>query len=193
MRIGCIVEGHGDEQAIPILLRRFAAERCDPPRPLEPPSMLRISRNKVTKPGELERSVELMARKLGGRGAILVLLDADKDLPCQLAPALLTRARAARPDMAISVVLANHEFEAWFLAALESLAGCRGVPADVEAVDAPEGNRGAKEQLGVRMGRRYSETLDQPAFTARFDLEAARRAPSFDKCYREIMRLLAMA
>ena len=39
-------------------------------------------------------------------------------------------------------------------------------------------------------GRNYIETLDQPALAARFDLDLARRADSFDKCYREIIRLL---
>ena len=36
----------------------------------------------------------------------------------------------------------------------------------------------------------YSETYDQPALTALFDLEQARQADSFDKCYRDIVRLL---
>ncbi len=193
MKIGCIVEGHGEEQAVPVLLRRFAAERFDPPRGIEAPAMLRVSKDKLKKPGELERSVELMARRLGGRGSILVLLDADDDPACTLGPALLARARVARPDLAIGVVLANREFEAWFLASLESLAGCRGLPPAPAPVADPERRRDAKGQLGEILGRRYSETLDQPAFTARFDLDMARRAPSFDKCYREIMRLLAGA
>jgi hypothetical protein len=38
---------------------------------------------------------------------------------------------------------------------------------------------------------RYSETLDQPELTRRFDLKAARRAGSFDKCYREIAGIIA--
>ena len=39
-------------------------------------------------------------------------------------------------------------------------------------------------------GQSYSESSDQPALTAIFDMNAARRADSFDKCYREIVRLL---
>jgi hypothetical protein len=39
-------------------------------------------------------------------------------------------------------------------------------------------------------GRSYVETLDQPALAARFDLDLARRADSFDKYFREIIRLL---
>jgi hypothetical protein len=189
MRIGCIVEGHGEEQAVPILLRRFA-ERLDPTKALERPVIVRGSRDKLKKPGELERAVELVARKLGGSGGILVLLDADDDLPCLLGPDLLARARAARPDLAIAVVLAKREYEAWFLAALQSLAGCRGLSASVGIHPNPEGIRDAKGEIGRLLGRRYRETLDQPAFTAQFDLEAAQSSPSFDKCYREIWRLL---
>jgi hypothetical protein len=38
---------------------------------------------------------------------------------------------------------------------------------------------------------KYREVLDQPALTALFDLSAARRADSFDKCFREVERLLS--
>jgi hypothetical protein len=40
--------------------------------------------------------------------------------------------------------------------------------------------------------RRYAETTDQAALTSVFDMQAARRADSFDKCYREIVRLLSV-
>ena len=39
-------------------------------------------------------------------------------------------------------------------------------------------------------GVSYSETDDQPAFTAIFDMAAARRADSFDKCYRDVSKML---
>ena len=38
--------------------------------------------------------------------------------------------------------------------------------------------------------RSDSETVDQPKLTARFDFDQARRTDSFDKCYRDIVRLL---
>lgn len=58
--------------------------------------------------------------------------------------------------------------------------------------DNPETIRGAKEWLRRHMqtGETYSVTRDQPALAALFDLEQARQADSFDKCYREIVRLL---
>ena len=42
-------------------------------------------------------------------------------------------------------------------------------------------------------GRRYRETLHQPALTAVFDVDAARAAPSFDKMWRDVTDLLQFA
>ncbi|RKU20123.1 hypothetical protein C6501_00610 [Candidatus Poribacteria bacterium] len=63
---------------------------------------------------------------------------------------------------------------------------------DIDSPDNPEEIRGAKEWLRHRMqrGKTYSARRDQPALAARFDMEQARQADSFDKCYRDIVRLL---
>lgn len=119
-------------------------------------------------------------------------IDADDDCPRDLAPALLERARTARGDLNTAVVLAKHEYEAWFLAAAHSLRGLYGLPLDLAPPPAPESIRGAKGWLTRHMprGRPYDEVRHQPAFTSRFDLGLAREAPSFDKCFREVVRLL---
>jgi hypothetical protein len=36
---------------------------------------------------------------------------------------------------------------------------------------------------------RYSEVLDQPAFAATMDIDAARQADSFDKFFRDLMTI----
>ena len=59
--------------------------------------------------------------------------------------------------------------------------------------DNPESVRGAKEWLTQRMGRPYRPTLDQEPFARVLDIELARAAPSFDKFYRELSRLLGAA
>jgi hypothetical protein len=123
---------------------------------------------------------------------VLVLVDSDDDCPAELGPGLLERARKARSDVPIGMVLAKREFEAWFLASAESLRGKRGLAQDLTAPSDPETVRDAKGWLSDRMttGRRYRETLDQPALSADFDFVQARAADSFDKCYREIAQLL---
>ncbi|MFL6197548.1 MAG: DUF4276 family protein [Thermoanaerobaculia bacterium] len=191
MKLACIVEGHGEVDAVPILVRRLA-QTMQPGLAIQIEQPLRVPRNRLTKPRELERAVELAGRRVGPKGAVLLILDSDDECPASLAPVLLTRACNARPDLAIGVVLAKREFEAWFLAAADSLRGKRGLGPSLSAPEDPESIRGAKEWLTSHMapGRRYVETLDQPALAATFDLELARRAPSFDKLYREVAALI---
>jgi Domain of unknown function (DUF4276) len=191
LRIASIVEGHGECEAVPILARRIA-QTLDPSLVPTVYPVLRVPASRLVKQGEIERAVELAARKNAGQGGIFILLDCDDGCPAQDGPALLQRAIKARGDMPVAVVYAKREFEAWFLAAAESLRGQRGLPDDLTPPGAPENIRGAKEWLAKRMpgSRGYSEASDQPALAASFDMNAARRADSFDKCFREFVRLL---
>lgn len=187
LHLGCIVEGKGDEEAVPVLLRRIAQEIA-PDLELRIDRPIRVPRSKVVKPQELERYMELLARRLPSPRAFLVLIDADDDCPKQLAADLLARGRKVRPDIAFSVVLAKREFEAWFLAAIESLSSYRGLGDALEAVPDPESIRDAKGRLRHLMvaNRTYSETIDQAAMAQRFDMGMARsRSPSFDKLWRD--------
>lgn len=191
-RIVAIVEGHGEVEAVPILLRRIAALEF-PDLELEVPKPVRTKRQRLLKEGELERTIELAARLGGPEGRILVLLDADDDCPRDLGPCILERATLVRSDRRIGVVLATTEYEAWFLAAASSLAGHRGLAVDLAGPREPEKVQDAKSWLSLRMprGSPYVETLHQPSLTAVFDLEAARqRSPSFDKLWREVVTLL---
>ena len=191
LKIGCIVEGHGEVEAVPALIRRIA-QNLYPELPIIIERPIRAPKNKVVKEGELESRVELAAERIGGQGAIFIILDSDEDCPAELGPALLHRASQARSDLPIAVVIAKNEFEAWFLAAAESLRGRRGLKNDIHPPNDPEAVRDAKGWLDRRMenNESYSETTDQPALAALFDIEQARQADSFDKCYRDIVRLL---
>ena len=184
LRIACIVEGHGDARSIPGIVRRVAhAEGCYQVELLGP---YRVNKGSLVRPEGLERAVERASRALGGDGAVLVVVDADDDLPCQLGPLLTDRARAARGDVAICVVIANREKEAWYLSAARSLRGQRGWPEDATPPPAPEAIRDAKGWIADVTGRSYSETTDQVALAALFGLSEARSASSFDRLYRFI-------
>lgn len=191
LKIGCIVEGQGDVAAVPVLIRRIAAERY-PEMVIDIHQPIRVNRNQIVLPDKLEQEVKLVVQKINGQGAIFIILDSDDDCPAQLGPALLYRASQVRDNLPIAVVLAKREFEAWFLASAESLRGKRGLKSDLQSPNNPEAIRDAKGWLNghIEGNRRYRETRDQPALAAQFDITQARQADSFDKCYRDIVHLL---
>jgi hypothetical protein len=188
MKIVPIVEGHGEVEAVPVLLRRLAAEAgtfVDVGRPIRHP------KGKLVKEAELRRAVAFAAKQTRVGDGILVLIDADADCPAEFGPRLRNWAMAERGDRRIAVVLASREFEAWFLAATRSLVANGKLPDGIAAPAEPEKVGDPKGWLSTAMGRRYSETIDQPAFAAKFDLSAARRCASFDKLVREFEALLS--
>jgi hypothetical protein len=175
-----------------VLLRRIAFE-VDPELFVQVLRPIRQPRGSLVKLGVLERSVELAASRLEGKGGILVLIDADEDCPAKLGPDLLDRCVRARSDVQAAVVLAKREFEAWFLASAESFRGQYGLPGNLNAPDDPEGVQGAKGWISGRMprGSPYSPTRHQAAFCHRLDTARAReRSASFDKLYRDVARLI---
>jgi len=189
-RVIPIVEGHGEVAAVPLLLRRIANTLGIHDAYIGKP--IRCSRHKLLKSGELERAIELAALKSGRDGRVLLLIDADTDCPAELAPSLLARAQQARQDIRMGVVLAKHEFEAWFLGSLESLREEYPIAPGQAPPRPPEEIRGAKEHLGALLGIAYSPSVDQPAMAERFDMGSARNAcPSFDKLWRTVESLLA--
>ena len=189
-KIIAIVEGDGEVEAVPVLIRRSASEVV----PLSPPTILRpirVRRQRILKEGELERYVALAAARVEVGGRILVPLDANGDCPGETGPVILARARAAGSGRPVEAVLAKCEYETWFVAAAESIAGTRGIHPEVSAPPEPESIRGAKEWLDNRMRGSYRPTADQAALTAGFDMEAARhRSASFDKMWRAMVALL---
>lgn len=179
MTIQSIVEGHGDEQALPVLLRRLRDEAevwgVDVGRSIRRP------RARLVDEAGVQQAVRL-ALAQRDCGAVLILFDGDDDCPAELGPTVQAWAAEVAADTPCRVVLAHREYEAWFLAAIESLRGRRGVLIDAEPHPDPERPRGAKEQLEARMqpGASYLETTDQPAFSAVFSLpDAYRRSRSF--------------
>lgn len=188
---GVVVEGHGDVEAVPVILRRIS-HIVSPGAAVRVLRPIRCPRNKaIHRKGELERALTLAAEKAGPHAPVIVVFDADDDCPAELGPALLERARRRLPDRRVAVVLAKREFEAWFLAALPSLRGRRELYKDAEPPSQPEEVRGAKEWLSNNMTRKYRETVDQPGFAGAMDLEMARAgSPSFDKLWRDVVFLL---
>lgn len=187
MRVVAIVEGDGEVAALPVLLRRLASWRT-PASASEVVSPIRVRRDRfLNREDEFRRYLLLAAQKSSEDGWILLLFDADDDCPAESAAAILARAQACVPNRRISVVMANREYEAWFIAAAQSLHGRRGFSFDpASAIDA-EALRDAKGWVRARIATgSYGETTDQPAFTANMDLQQAfDRSRSFRKLCSE--------
>ena len=187
--IASIVEGDGEVAALPVLLRRMRAW-LSPEVGIELSRPIKVRRDRfLNRDEDFRKHVLLAAAKCGDNGWILVLLDADDACPADLGPQILQRVCAIVPHRRISVVLANREYEAWFLAAAKSLHGQRGFAFDADYPPDfdPERPRDAKGWLGEQMvGGTYRPMVDQPAFSALMDLQQARdRSRSFHKLCSE--------
>jgi hypothetical protein len=193
LRVAVIVEGQGEYQGIRTLLERIwyellGGDYLDVLRPFRQPQ------GTLLQEAGLKAAVDAARIKLDNmppddrHKLVLILIDAEDECPRDLAPRLLGWAREARADADIACVLPNPMFETWFAATAASLAGQNGLPADLTTPADPEGNRLGKGWLRRQLlPRKYSETVDQPRFTARMDLALCRASsPSFDKLCREL-------
>ena len=189
MTVQSIVEGHGDVTALPTLLRRLAAECHLSEVRFAPP--LRLARAEFRTAGRLPNLV-LAARSRPDCDGLLVLFDSDDACPKETAPALQASLQAMLGGVPCQVVMAHREFESWFLAGLAGLRGHRGIRPDAVYEGDPEQPRDAKGRLQAHLlaGRTYTETDDQPALAARFDLtDAYRRSRSFRRLVAALGRL----
>jgi hypothetical protein len=193
MMIQPIVEGQGEEAAVPVLLRRLRDEAQAWTLDFAKPHRRR--RSQLVKKESLQTAVRVAALREDCAG-ILVIFDADDDCPKELAPAIEDWAREAAPGKACAVVMANREYEAWFLASIEALRGTSGILDGATSHTHPEAPRDAKGQLKDRMaeGATYSPTVDQEPLTAHLNLESAyRRCRSFRKLVLAFGTLAAAA
>lgn len=193
LSVAPIVEGQGDEAAVRLLLTRIWTELLGGEylNVLKP---VRRSRGLLLRPeaGDLEKSINLALLKLEqvGGGLVLILIDAEDDCgkAGPLGTMLLHRGRQARADADIAVVIANVMFETWFVASAASLTDYLELLPGESFPDNPEASRLGKGWIKLRMkSKKYSETADQAALTARMDIRLCReRSPSFDKLCREL-------
>lgn len=188
MGIATIVEGDGEVQALPLLIRRICQDEFASYPHVPPP--IRIHRDSFLRQADYRERYLTLARGKAqsvGAAAILVLLDGDEDCLVAMCQSCQPSIAAVANGMAYAMVVARVEFESWFLGAIDTVVwGDQGpllVPDDPEGVKNPKAWLKSK----LRPGRTYSETVDQPALAAQFDWRAARgRCRSLDKLCREL-------
>lgn len=190
MRVYPIVEGHGEVEAVPILLRRLLAEaQCHHVSVGHP---IRRTQSQLRGKEGVQAGVRLAL--LQPKCAIVIMFDGEDDCPRDLAEKVRVWAREAAGDTPCDVVVAYREYETWFLAAIESLRGRYGIRNDATAPSDPESRRDAKRALEEFMpdDRAHSETGDQPAMSAVFSMALAhQRNRSFRKFVKTLGDLLA--
>jgi hypothetical protein len=189
--IAPIVEGHGEVEALPALLHRIVrASGFQGILHVNPPIRVK-SGSFLNDPDFFQRYIALASEKAAQEGGnVLILLDCDDGCPAKLGPVLLRRAREVRSDVGMFVSLAHREFESWFIAAIKSLRGMRGLPNDLLPPPDPETIRNAKGWLGERMNVAYDPVTHQIEFARKIDLSQACASQSFNRFYHYVYGLL---
>lgn len=180
-----IVEGQGEVVSVPILLYKLLhdAERFDiqVARPLNSKGC-----GSLLKSGGLEKFVEA-AWLEPECGAVLVFIDADEGCPMDLARRFALRIHSLGVRHAVVIIAAKCEYEAWFLASLDTISGKElqgrpGLPTGLTYEGDCETRLGVKGWLSAHFprGRAYKETEDQAAMTRLLDIALTKdRSRSF--------------
>jgi hypothetical protein len=169
MRLLPIVEGPGDVQAVPILLRRLLTERheiydIDVLRPYRYGELVKVSKNFVR--------YALAAAK--ENAPILWTVDCDDGCPVEWVNHLEEQIPAGFP-VPIGFALFVREYESMFLAEHACLRSRLAVKAETPALPNPETYRDAKGEITRMMPgtAAYKEMVHQPSLTATIDLNVA--------------------
>jgi len=194
-RLVLLVEGEGDVEAAPVLLRRLLNEYgafdavFPDPDPFRVGEYSKISRHEFA---DWRRYLRAAAKRrdLGG---CLLLLDGDSRAKAEGQPFCAMRAARRLADEArkagagrlfsVAIVFACMEYESWLIAGVQSLAGKQFADGSNQIADQikavpphPESDpRDAKGWLGGVMKTPYKPTRDQAELTRLVDLEVIRR------------------
>jgi hypothetical protein len=187
-----IVEGNGEVEAFPILLRRLLWDKqCWNFNISQPPINTHGIGNVVIESG-LERFLKLAMRR-PGCDAILVLMDADIDCAKNLSVNLAKRALIHNAHIPTAIVTAKYRYENWFLASFETLRGKCGLQENIQAIDSPELVPDPKRWITNNMfpGRAYRETMDMAQMTQLLDINLVfQRSRSFKRLSHAVDELI---
>ena len=186
-----IVEGEGDIEAVPILLRRVLYESLQqyawgvtfPKKAHSLPALRK----------KLENYLRYAAMEEDAH-AILILLDLDDGCPMVEAQRLADDIRALSSKLPVAIVLAHREYEAWFLASIETIApGFHQNPTPPSNVESIRDAKGWISRQVFPEGR-YKETFHQPSMTTLIDFDlAAQRSRSLCRLLHAVELLVQHA
>jgi hypothetical protein len=189
MTIVPLVEGPGDVEAVPLILRRMLYELIGDFE-TNVSTAMKVGRCNMLAPATLQRHIKL-AQLRPGCGLIIVVLDRDDDDCRRLLEALKKTDTLACARVDLEFLVIDREFEAWLLASMETLRGNRGISGDATVPENIELKRDCKGPITERMNgsTAYSETADQAKLTASIDLALVHeRCHSFRKFLAKLRR-----
>ncbi|HWE91249.1 MAG TPA: hypothetical protein VG317_17445 [Pseudonocardiaceae bacterium] len=176
--IGLVVEGPGDREAVPVLLRRYLelhgvyGDLLGKPIPCN-------GRGRATVANGIEGYAATAAARPGCR-AVLVILDSDDDAVCKLGPELEQRVKRV-VGVPVVIVLAEKCYEDWLYASAETLQ----IGINVHIPD-----RRGQVAIRMAMGTKYIKPVWQPKLTHRVDLKLARqRSHSLNRLFEKFDKL----
>lgn len=178
--IGLVVEGRGDHNAVPLLLRRHMQSREEYRDVLGKPVPVHGRGNATVETG-IEGYVATAGRRPGCRG-VVVILDGDDDCVAELGPSLLQR---SKPQVGVPVVvaLAVVEYEDWLYASAETL--------ELPGLTYQPARAGQMAIAEALKPRKYVKPTWQPRLTARMDIDlAVTRSGSLERALRKFDALL---
>lgn len=192
MKLVVIIEGHGEVEAVPVLIRKvlhhhnyFDAVEILPHRRKGMPNAL----------PDFEKNFKMALEEAD---AILLLLDFDcKECDCvvQSSAYFYQQAKRLRADMPFKVAFLVKEFETLFLANPEATRKVLPkIPADLPFPIEPESVRGAKEWLSKAMpsGIAYKETVHQVKIVSQLDLDHLHEhSPSYRHLEKAVLALVS--
>lgn len=180
--IGLVVEGRGDEIAVPLVARAWLQARGEYRDVVGKPVPCH-GREKAIQKGGLERFVATAAARPGCVG-VLCTLDAEDDAACALGPDLLARVSGTLGKDVV-VALCEPKFEAWLVASAETME----LPGlEYDAGRDPEGL--IKRALRPR---KYIKPTWQPRLATRVDFDrAAERCPDLSRWLAKLEALAAL-
>lgn len=186
-----IVEGYGEDKAVPLLLRRILESHGIYQTQILP------ARRYGEYPTVTKNFDNLFLAAIKEKAPILWVMDFDsKDYSCPIEEArqLLARAATLRPDWPLKIAFLVKEYETLFL--IDKVATRKvfpDIPAKMPFPANPEQIRGAKEWLSKARpspGSAYKPTVDQVRITAHLDLDLLReRSSDFAHLERAIVEL----
>jgi hypothetical protein len=174
----CIVEGDGEKEAVPLLLRRIVHEKFQRWGAQFKPYNAH-GRGNIVNQANFMRIFEraLLEPNLE---AVFIVVDSEGDCPKDLARKLSQWVRQRNPRVPVAIVVAHRCYEAWLLAG-----HCWSSQPETIAPGT------AKKRVGEKMGQPYKEKIDQPRLTAQMAIgRVFRRCRSFRRFVHAVGQLL---